>query len=52
MYTLDYDNKIYSPLKDKNTFITKTHDHTDKFAKKYITELNNLKQNGKITPKL
>ena len=52
MDTLDYDNKIYSHLNDTNTYTSMTHDHTDKFANKIITELKNLKQNGKITPQL
>jgi hypothetical protein len=52
MDTLDYDNKIYSHLKEPNTHTSMTHDHTDKYANKIITELKNLKQNGIITPQL
>ena len=48
----DYDNKIQSHLKYKNTYAMIIHDHTDQFADKIKTELKTPKQSGRITPQL
>ena len=52
MDTADYDNKIFSLLKDTSTYKPITHDPTDQFTNNIINELKQLKQNGKITPQL
>jgi len=47
MDTTDYDNEIFSLLKDKTTYKTTTHDPNYEFNSNLINELEQLKQNGK-----
>ena len=52
MNKTDYGSKIQSHLNDTNTYVKSTNDKTDQSAQKVIKELRNLKENGRITPRL